>query len=387
MLRGPDGKMVDVADAAALAIAWQAAHDAHESANAAAKAAGVARAVHPRSMADLIARYRASVEFAEKAPATRADYEKALRPLLADFGHLPVAGLQRHHVAQVRDRYAWRQVPPAKGAVDGKPERVRNARQANRVITMLSILCTFACDNLGWRSDNPALRPKRLKSKTDGYRAWLPAEWEQFCARADADWQFAAILALLTAQRGQDQVAMAWADYDGARLRVVQEKSGGRVKLWLPCHDALRAALDARHADLSRLAAERGSAMPSTLLTRPDGLPWAPNAFQKAAGAAIRAAGLSGVVWHGLRGTALSWAAEGGASELALMGLSGHRTAATAQHYARGAAQERMAGAAILAITLPAPRGQHGGAQSIAAAPRTAIHGADRVPSTPPETG
>jgi hypothetical protein len=122
------------------------------------------------------------------------------------------------------------------------------------VITILSVLCTFACDNLRWRSDNPALQPKRLKSKTDGYRAWLPAECEQFCARADADWQFAAILALLTAQRGQYQVAMAWTDYDGARLRVVQEKSGGRVKLWPPCHDALRAALDARHRRCGRLA-------------------------------------------------------------------------------------------------------------------------------------
>jgi hypothetical protein len=89
------------------------------------------RMVRPRSIADLIARYRASIEFAEKAPATRADYEKALRPLLADYGHLPVDGLHCHHVAQVRDRYAWRAVPAAKGAVDAKPERVRNAWQGN----------------------------------------------------------------------------------------------------------------------------------------------------------------------------------------------------------------------------------------------------------------
>ena len=345
--------MVDIRDEAALIIAWTAAHKAYEKAEASAKAAGLARPVRTKSIADLIGRYRASVEYAEKAPSTKKDYEKGLKPLLEDYGRLPVAGMQRQHVAQLRDRYAWRigLIGPGKG------KRMNNAVQANRVVSVLSVLFTFACDTLGWRTDNPALRPKRLKVTGEGYRAWLPGEWQQFMERATPDWQFTALLALLTAQRGQDQITLTWSDYDGERLRVVQAKGGGKVKLWLPVHPTLRAALDARRADQARLAAERGTTAASTILTRPNGKPWADHAFKKGAGDAIRGAGLKGIVWHGLRSTAMSWAAEGGASEGQLQGLSGHRSPDMAQHYARGAEQQRMAAGAVLAINLPGARG------------------------------
>jgi integrase len=93
--------------------------------------------------------------------------------------------------------------------------------------------------------------------------------------------------------------------------------------------------------------------VPLTILARPDGKPWKVNAFQKAAGKAIRAAGLSGVVWHGLRGSAASWAAEGGATEKMIQALLGHLTPSASQHYARGAEQRRLASAAVRSIVLP----------------------------------
>jgi len=91
-----------------------------------------------------------------------------------------------------------------------------------------------------------------------------------------------------------------------------------------------------------------------SILARPDGTPWKLNQFQKAAGKAIRAAGLEVIVWHGLRGAAASWSAEGGASEKALQALLGHTTSQMAQKYSRGADQRRLAGQAVAAITLPA---------------------------------
>lgn len=345
-LRGADGKPVDPADQLALTTAWQAAHDAHEAADRAADAAGNARIVRDRSIAELILKYRASPEWAEKKPETRRDYEKALKPLEADWGKLPVAGLQRRHVTVIRDKYAWREIPdPAK---PGAKIRVANARQANRVVTVLSILLTYSIDPLGWRQDNPALRPKRLKKATEGYVAWTAEQFTRFCERSTEEWRFAAMLALLTAQRGQDQVAMAWSDYQAGRIHVVQEKGGRSVKLWVPCHPALKPLLDARKRQAAKL-----SPSPLTILWRGPAQPWPVNAFQKAAGAAIKAAGLEGVVWHGLRATAMSWAAEGGSSTKEMMALSGHKTSNMAEHYARGADQERLAGAAIGSIVLP----------------------------------
>lgn len=64
------------------------------------------------------------------------DYEKGLGPLERNYGLLPMAGLRRHHVAQIRGRYAWR----AKVDKNGSTERVWNGRQANRIITVHSIL-------------------------------------------------------------------------------------------------------------------------------------------------------------------------------------------------------------------------------------------------------
>jgi integrase len=350
-LRNEDGTAIDPTDRITLLAAWQREHDAYEAAAKAAANLSAGSIIRPRSIAELILRYRASDEWAEKAPATRIDYEKALGPLERDWGHLPVSGMQRHHVATIRGRYAWRE-EKLPGSTDGATQRVWNGRQANRVVTVLSILMTFAVESLGWRGDNPALRPKRLKTGGEGYRPWKPAEFVQFYERADPAWRFAGLLALLTAQRGQDQVAMRWADYDGSGIHVVQQKGNGTMKLWAPCHPALRPELDARRAERQKASGETAIAA-LTILVRPDGTPWKVNAFQKAAGQAIRAAGLDGLVWHGLRGAAASWAAEGGASEQGIQALLGHKTATASRHYARGAEQNRLAASTSRAIVLP----------------------------------
>jgi integrase len=345
-LRNANGQPVDPTDRDALVTAWQAAHAAYETADAEAHAAAQARSVRLRSIADLIARYRASPEWEQKKPETKRDYEKGLKPLEDDWGHLPVEGLRRTHVGKIRDRYAWREEPdPAK---PGAVIRVLNARQANRVITTLSILLSYAVDPLGWREDNPALKPRRLKTDSDGYRPWTQVECLQFMERSDEDWQFHALLALLSAQRGQDQVAMLWTEYDGQQLYVVQEKGRRQVKLWIEVHPALKAALDRRRAAIAKK-----SLTPLTILSRPDGRPWKVNAFQKAGGVAIRTAGLDGVVWHGLRASALSWAADGGATEKMLQALAGHKTAEMSRKYARGADQRRLAADAVRAIVVP----------------------------------
>jgi hypothetical protein len=49
-------------------------------------------------------------------------------------------------------------------------------------------------DPLGWREDNPVLKPRRLKIDSDGYRPWSQAEFLQFMERSDEEWQFNALL-------------------------------------------------------------------------------------------------------------------------------------------------------------------------------------------------
>lgn len=353
-LRHEDGTPIDPeAKPNAVGPAMDREHETYEALHVRhqAVAAGV-KPVRPQSIADLIRRYRASPEWEEKADETRRDYEKALKPLEADWGHLLAVGIRRHHVTLIRDRYARRVLRDKAGkpVLDerGRERIVPNARQANRVVTVLSVLLSYAMDPLGWRPDNPALRPKRLRAKGDDYRAWTQEEFAQFWDRSGPEWRFAALLALLTAQRGQDQVALRWSAYRGDEIYVVQQKGRERVKLWLWCPPMLAAELDQR-----RPAQSGEEAAASTILIGPDGKAWKVNAFQKAAGQAIRAAGLSGIVWHGLRATAASWAADGGASEKQLQSLLGHLTGEMSRKYARGAEQRRLARSAAEGIIVP----------------------------------
>lgn len=68
-------------------------------------------------------------------------------------------------------------------------------------------------------------------------------------------------------------------------------------------------------------------------------------------GAQIRAAGLEGIVTHGLRTTAAKWMAEAGCSEREIMSITGHTTAASVSVYVRHADQKTRAVNAIAKLS------------------------------------
>jgi hypothetical protein len=180
----------------------------------------------------LIRIYRSDTSaYGHLKPATKADYEKGLKPLENDRGKLLIEGLRRKHVSAIRNRYAEREVP-VNGSKTGETVKVSKAWQAV-VFSLLSILLGCASDTLEWREDNPALRPKRLRTDSDGFRPWKQNEFMQFWERSDAEWRFAALFALLSGQRGQDQVAMKRNDCDGARLHVEQQKGRSACRFGL----------------------------------------------------------------------------------------------------------------------------------------------------------
>ncbi|WP_239029736.1 tyrosine-type recombinase/integrase [Novacetimonas pomaceti] len=186
---------------------------------------------------------------------------------------------------------------------------------------------------IGMRTDNPALRPKRLKTGP-GYRAWTRDEIQTFL-RAKPQFRLPLLLALGTGQRGIDQIAMTWDAFDGDVIEVVQEKTGAKV--WIPCHPELKAALD---RELTLRTAR-------TILTPTAGKAWELSSFQTAVSKAIRSAGLRGIVWHGLRATAASWLAEMGCTEREIMSITGHTSAASVSVYVRHAEQKTRAVNAI----------------------------------------
>ncbi len=309
--------------------AYQRIHAEHEAAGRNAK-----QGAAPGTLAALIERYKQSPDWRSLKPSSKADYEKALTPLHVAYGHCPVAGIQRHHVRAIMEKYATKPVP-------GKAEPALTPRRANKIVTVLSILMSYAI-GIGWLTgENPAFRPKKLK--VGKYLAWSDEQVETFLERAPSHMRRACLLAVCTGQRGIDLAGMTWRVYDGAAIEVIAEKTdtGDGVPLWIPVHPALKAELDASPKTAL------------TILTRADGSRWGSVLeFQKAVSDAIRAAGLpKGVVWHGLRKTASRWLAEAGCADREIMAITGHKTVSMVSRYTEQADQKRRATAAITKLS------------------------------------
>ena len=139
---------------------------------------------------------------------------------------------------------------------------------------------------------------------------WTDADEAAFLARAPAHLHLPLILALWTGQRQGDLLRLLWSAYDGSAFRLVQGKTGARVVV--PVGAPLKARLD---------AAPRLSPV---ILLNSEGRPWTGDGFRSSWGKACRTAGITGLTFHDLRGTAVSRLALAGCSEAEIATLTGH---------------------------------------------------------------
>lgn len=294
------------------------------------------------SLEALIRAYRASEEWQQLAPATRKDYNKALAPLELKWGDKSVATMPREFVLKLRDHYARKPILDQDGhpviGPEGKPLTRPTPRRANRMVAVLRLLIAWGVDR-GWRKDNPALRPRLLRTGP-GYRAWTVEQVHAFlaCDAVPEPLKRAALLGVATGQRKQDCLAMTKAARRDGGIEVVPEKTrnSSGVRLWIPEHPDLTAALD---------AAPKTDA--TTLLTRADGKPWKEDHFNHAFADAVAVAGLAGLSFHGLRKTASAWLAEAGCTDAEIDSIIGHVDPRMTRHYRQQADQKLRATAAM----------------------------------------
>jgi integrase len=275
--------------------------------------------IAPESLDALLAAYRRSPEWQALKPATRATYAVYVR-LLDRIGHLPAKQLKRRDLLEIRDGVA---------AARGNGAGTGFQRAA-------SALMAWAVDR-GWIEYHPLARARALPS------GHLPPWSETDAARAlealPEAYRRVVTLGMHTGQRRGDLIALTWAAYDGATLRLRQQKTG--AALVIPAHPDLRAALDAWKA-------ERTSAV---ILTSPQGRPWTAQHLSREMGKKLAAAGLPGLNVHGLRKLAAARLAEAGCTPHEIQAITGHRTLSMVDLYTRGADQERLATAAIVKLT------------------------------------
>ncbi len=277
---------------------------------------GTARKIALGSLADVAAQYRKSPDFTRLGDRSRHEYMIYHGILSETWGSQPIASIERKHILALRDKYA---------ETPGK---------ANKIITVLRIVLAFAMDR-DYRRDNPARDIKKLKMGP-GHSPWPDEAIDAFLSTAPTMMGLALKIALYTGQREGDVLTMTWHDYDGERIQVVQGKTG--TKLSIPVHSTLKQALDAQ---------ERVSPI---ILTTKTGRPFTCSGFRHHFVKATKAAGLSGLTFHGLRYTAATRLAEAGCSLKEIAAVTGHKSLAMIEKYTSAADQKRLAGAAILRL-------------------------------------
>jgi integrase len=117
-------------------------------------------------------------------------------------------------------------------------------------------------------------------------------------------------MALWTGQRQGDLLRLPWSAYDGTHIRLRQSKSRKPVVILVVA--PLKAALD--------VAVKRSP----IILTNSEGKPWTSDGFRASWRKACATAGVRGVTFHDLRGTAVTRLAIVGATEAEIANITGH---------------------------------------------------------------
>lgn len=276
------------------------------------------------SFGALIAAYRASPEFRDLAPRTRADYQRVFNYLQPMDRFLLTLFDGPGFVLSLRD----------------KAYRAHKRRFANYLIQVLSLL--FAWGRVrGWHPTNPIKGMPKLRRRRDAprvNRAWSEAERSVALEALPAELALAVAIGAYTGLRQGDVLRLPWSAYDGQSLTLRQAKTG--EALWIPAHSALVAYLD---------AAPRKSPI---IVVGARGRPFTSDGFRARFFRAMRkleAAGRVGVglTFHGLRHTVGKQLADAGCDERTIAAILGHRTTAMAAHYSRDADNQRRAAVGI----------------------------------------
>jgi integrase len=240
--------------------------------------------------------YQASDDFLDRAERTKLDYVRQIKLIEREFADFPLSAMTDKRTRGIFK--AWR-------------ERLaeRSRRQADYAWVVLARVLSFGTDR-GLVAGNPCARGGRLYRGSRAEKIWTPADEAAFLEHAPAHLHLPLLLALWTGQRQGDLLRLPWSAYDGKQIRLRQSKGGRPVVI--PVGAPLKVALDAtaRHSPI--------------MLTNSDGKPWTADGFRASWAKACKRAGIVGVTFHDLRGTAVTRLAICGCTEPEIATITGH---------------------------------------------------------------
>jgi integrase len=259
----------------------------------------IARKVAPPQgvILSILQGYQASENFRGLAASTRRSYIALIKRIEKEFADFPLSALTDRRSRGIF--MAWRDKIAASSG----------RRQADYAWSVLARVLSWALDR-GIVAANPCTHGGRLYGASRAEKIWTAADEAAFLERAPAHLHLPLLLALWTGQRQGDLLRLPWSAYDGTYIRLRQSKTGRRVQIRVGA--PLKAALD---------VAPRRSTI---ILTNTDGKPWTSDGFRASWRKACAAAGVLGVTFNDLRGTAVTRLALAEASEAEIATITGH---------------------------------------------------------------
>jgi integrase len=254
------------------------------------------------TLSGLIREFEGTKQWRRLADSTKKEYRRVFKFWDSDYGTCPHRALEdkafRADIIKWHDRFS-----------EEKP------READNRVAILARV-------LSWGAKDGPLKVNVLDGFEHAYASdrsdiiWLPPDIEAFLAIAPPEMQFAMVLALHTGQRQADILRLSWNSYNGASITLRQGKARrlGREAptIRIPCTKALKATLD---------KAQRRAAV---ILTTKTGLAFKKRYFAEQWEATCKAAGISDLHFHDVRGTTVTMLAEAGCTLPEIVAITGH---------------------------------------------------------------
>jgi integrase len=243
--------------------------------------------------------YQASAEFLQLAASTRRSYVALIKRIEPKFGDFPLSAL-----ADRRSRglfLSWRDTVSVQSG----------RRQADFAWVVLARILSWSL-NRGLITKNPCERGGRLYRGSRRDKVWKDDDISKFLEAAPAHLRLPLLLGLWTGQREGDLLRLAWNAYDGKCINLKQSKTGARVTI--PVGGPLKEVLN---------MAARAKVGPMILIST-NGKPWTADGFRASWRKACRKAGITGLTFNDLRGTAVTRMAIAECTEAEIATITGH---------------------------------------------------------------
>jgi integrase len=247
----------------------------------------------------VIRKYQQSDEFKALSPRTQSDYAYWLaREVEAKWGDFPIAGLTDPRVREL--------------IFDWRSELAKtSAKRADNAVGVLRTVLSWGVEHR-LVTTNPATKIASLYTGSRVDKIWSDADEALILAHASQCVSEVIVAAADTGQRKGDLLRLTWPAYDGTHIRLQQSKRGRRVIIRVT--QRLKAILDAksRHSPFA------------FIFTNSEGHPWKEASFDTLWRRARIAAGIAGLTFNDLRGTAVTRLALAGCSIPEIASITGH---------------------------------------------------------------